>query len=82
MLSESYRSHQGFRVELDGVVAVMSGLKQVSAVACLLIGRELVAFLAPDTADVDQIKADMSTVLPYYAVPSRFERRAVLPLTR
>ncbi|KAF8609148.1 nonribosomal peptide synthetase 12 [Ceratobasidium sp. AG-I] len=72
---------KGFRVELDGVSASLEAANGVTTACALLIGKELVGFVYPDTAVISQVQEDCAKVQPYYARPSRYIKLEVVPKT-
>ncbi|KAG8695696.1 hypothetical protein FRC09_008995 [Ceratobasidium sp. 395] len=72
---------KGFRVELDGVSAALEAAEGVTTACALLIGKELVGFIHPDTADIEQVKEACARVQPYYARPTRYITLATVPKT-
>ena len=62
---------RGFRVELDSISAVLESVPScLQAVTLKLDGRNLVAFVCPQTVDVDIARQAVATALPYYCTPS------------
>ena len=50
--------------------------------ACaLLIGKELVGFVYPDSAVISQVQEACAKVQPYYARPSKYIKLEVVPKT-
>ncbi|KAG9127721.1 hypothetical protein FRC07_010486 [Ceratobasidium sp. 392] len=72
---------KGFRVELDGVSASLEAAEGVTTACALLIGKELVGFVHPDTADIEQVKEACARVQPYYARPTRYIKLEIVPKT-
>ena len=72
---------KGFRIELDGVTASLNACSVVDHAAVLLIDQEIHAFVAPETANVEQVKEHMRKCQPYYANPTQFHLFDALPLT-
>lgn len=73
---------KGFRVELDGVSAVIEKVPTVTKGCALKIDDELCGFYsAPSRIDDVEIAKLVSHELPYYAVPSRWIYLATVPLT-
>ncbi|KAJ1311758.1 hypothetical protein OPQ81_010228 [Rhizoctonia solani] len=72
---------KGFRVELDGVTASLESADGVTTACALLIGKELVGFVYPETADIEKVKEACAKVQPYYARPSRYIKLESVPKT-
>ncbi|KDN42885.1 hypothetical protein RSAG8_06411, partial [Rhizoctonia solani AG-8 WAC10335] len=72
---------KGFRVELDGVTASLESADGVTTACALLIGKELVGFVYPETADIDKVKEACAKIQPYYARPSRYIKLETVPKT-
>jgi hypothetical protein len=72
---------KGFRVELDGVAAVLEEHPQVSKAVAMLIGGALCGFLTPDNVCIREVEEFMSVRLPYYSVPSRYLSLEQFPMT-
>ncbi|KAJ8697659.1 hypothetical protein PTI98_004439 [Pleurotus ostreatus] len=72
---------KGFRAELDGITAVICSSPSVSVATTLLVGQEIVSILAPDTANLDEVRSNMQASLPYYANPKQYIVLPSLPLT-
>jgi len=73
---------KGFRVELDGVSAAIEKFPTVTKACALLIDGELWGFYsAPERVDEAALKASVSVLLPYYAVPSEWKYQGHIELT-
>ncbi|KAG8748568.1 hypothetical protein FRC10_003702 [Ceratobasidium sp. 414] len=72
---------KGFRVELDGVSASLEATEGVTTACALLIGKELVGFVHPDTVDIEQVKEACARVQPYYARPTKYIKLETVPKT-
>ncbi|CAE6419315.1 unnamed protein product [Rhizoctonia solani] len=72
---------KGFRVELDGVTASLESADGVTTACALLIGKELIGFVYPETADIENVKEACAKVQPYYARPSRYIKLETVPKT-
>ncbi|CAE6523784.1 unnamed protein product [Rhizoctonia solani] len=72
---------KGFRVELDGVTASLESADGVTTACALLIGKELVGFVYPESADIEKVKEACAKVQPYYARPSRYIKLETVPKT-
>ncbi|CAE6451292.1 unnamed protein product [Rhizoctonia solani] len=72
---------KGFRVELDGVTASLESAEGVTTACALLIGKELVGFVYPETANIETVKEACAKVQPYYARPSRYIKLDAVPKT-
>ncbi|CAE6410601.1 unnamed protein product [Rhizoctonia solani] len=72
---------KGFRVELDGVTASLESADGVTTACALLIGKDLVGFVYPETADIEKVKEACAKVQPYYARPSRYIKLETVPKT-
>lgn len=73
---------RGFRVELDAVSTVLeraAGCQR--AVTLKANDRELVAFVSPVNADVEDARAQVRQALPYYCEPTLILPVAALPMT-
>ncbi|KAI8893334.1 hypothetical protein BC833DRAFT_544737, partial [Globomyces pollinis-pini] len=68
----------GYRIELDEISA---NLKHVEKAIVLKIEEELVAFVTPVTANVDQILLSAAQTLPHYMLPTIIVPLAAFPLT-
>lgn len=73
---------QGFRVELDGVAAVMEAHPGVTKAVSLLIGTDLWGIVSPASVPIDELKTFVQHRLPYYSVPSRYFSQELFPMTR
>jgi D-alanine--poly(phosphoribitol) ligase subunit 1 len=73
---------RGFRVELDSVSTVLETVPSCNrAVTLKLNDRNLVAFVCPQTVDVDQARQATAVALPYYCVPSLVLTMNDFPMT-
>lgn len=73
---------RGFRVELDGISAVIETMPECRrAVSLKLDDRNLVSFVMPANVDIDRIKAKIAAELPYYYSPSFILAMDQLPMT-
>ncbi len=73
---------RGFRVELDSVSAALESVPECKrAVTLKLDNRNLVAFVSPQTVDVDQAKRAVTSALPYYCIPAFVVALEELPQT-
>lgn len=73
---------RGFRVELDGISAVIETMPECRrAVSLKLDDRNLVSFVMPADVDIDRIKAKIAAELPYYYSPSFILAMDQLPMT-
>lgn len=73
---------RGFRVELDGISAVIETMPECRrAVSLKLDDRNLVSFVMPAHVDVERIKAKIAAELPYYYSPSFILAMEQLPMT-
>ncbi|EKM50903.1 uncharacterized protein PHACADRAFT_262785 [Phanerochaete carnosa HHB-10118-sp] len=72
---------KGFRVELDGVTAVMEAHPSVVKAVSLLIDTELWGFVSPSSVPLEELKAFVQERLPYYSVPSHFVPMECFPMT-
>ncbi|CAE6374122.1 unnamed protein product, partial [Rhizoctonia solani] len=72
---------KGFRVELDGVTASLESAEDVTTACTLLIGKELVGFVYPETVDIEKVKEACAKVQPYYARPSGYIKLETMPRT-
>jgi amino acid adenylation domain-containing protein len=73
---------RGFRVELDSVSAALESVDGCTkAVTLKHDSRSLVAFVQPETVDIDKALAAVAQRLPYYCVPAKVTAMAELPRT-
>ncbi|WP_422647538.1 non-ribosomal peptide synthase/polyketide synthase [Actinoalloteichus caeruleus] len=80
---------RGFRIELgevEAAVAACPGVRQVAVLAHTDGRRDhpatrLVAYVAVDGADVDQVRAHLTATLPEHMVPAAFVALDQLPVT-
>jgi len=73
---------RGFRVELDGVSAALETARTVERAVTLPVnGRDLIAFVTPHSANVDEALQCARERLPYYCVPARVIALDAFPLT-
>ncbi|MCB1293515.1 MAG: amino acid adenylation domain-containing protein, partial [Gordonia sp.] len=77
---------RGQRLELGEVESVLAGAPGVVNAAVIVAATEsgvehLVAYIAPDTADLDTVKAVAQRSLPAYMVPSVWMPLAQMPLS-
>ena len=73
---------RGFRVELDSVSAVLESVPSCKrAVTLKLDNRNLVAFVSPQTVDVEVAKQAVAADLPYYCTPAFVLALTELPMT-
>jgi amino acid adenylation domain-containing protein len=63
---------KGYRIELDEVAAVVSKCHDVSGCAVLVKDDMLVAFVTPNTLDVQEIRDFVLEHLPYYMAPATY----------
>ncbi|KAI1513687.1 Tyrocidine synthetase [Pyrenophora tritici-repentis] len=72
---------KGFRVELDGVTAVIEQFSGITRAASLVIDSVLYGFYASSTPIVEQeLDAYVRKCLPYYSVPERWISVQDVPL--
>ncbi|CAK0895794.1 unnamed protein product [Prorocentrum cordatum] len=76
---------RGFRIELGEIEAVIRGGAGVKNAVVILAGdgasKVLAAYVAPDSVDLDALRALCSRQLAHYMVPSSFQKLARLPVT-
>ncbi|KAJ6477496.1 hypothetical protein DFH09DRAFT_1056527 [Mycena vulgaris] len=72
---------KGFRVELDGVAAVMEMCPGVTQACAIRVDETLLGFVCPRDAYIAEVRLIASTLLPYYAVPSQFLALDCFPVT-
>ena len=76
---------RGFRIEPGEIEAALRGHPQVQAAAAIVMGdgamARIVAYVTPQSADVDQIQLSLRGTLPAQLVPSAIVALAELPLT-
>ena len=68
----------GYRIELN---EVRDNLMGVEAAEVLKVGNMLVAYITPETVDVEKIKDGLLERLPHYMLPSVFVTLPAFPLT-
>jgi hypothetical protein len=72
---------KGFRVELEGVIAVVEQFDGIARAASLVIDGILHAYYtSTDPVDEGTLDAFMRKQLPYYSVPERWFRVEAIPL--
>jgi amino acid adenylation domain-containing protein len=71
----------GYRVELGEIEAALRAHEKVRDAVVLLREDQLVAWIAPDDADVAALREHLKARLPQYMVPSAFGLLESLPLT-
>jgi amino acid adenylation domain-containing protein len=73
---------RGFRVELDSVSAVLESVPKCKRAATLKLDNlHLVAFVSPQTVDVEAARETLAAKLPYYCVPKFIIALERLPMT-
>ena len=73
---------RGFRVELDGISAVIESIPNCKrAVTLKLDNANLVSFVMPKNVDIQKAKEKVATELPYYYSPSFIIPVDKLPMT-
>ncbi|KAM5341426.1 hypothetical protein ACJ41O_005801 [Fusarium nematophilum] len=72
---------KGFRVEPDGVSALIASAPGVSWAAALLINGEIHGFASPAWCEVAAVTAHLQNRLPYYAVPAQIHLIDYRPVT-
>ncbi|KAL5045067.1 hypothetical protein BDW71DRAFT_215353 [Aspergillus fruticulosus] len=72
---------KGFRIELDGVSGCLASSPDVHQATALIVNGELTGFLTPRHCSIETLKERLKTKLPYYAIPSKWQRLDELPLT-
>ncbi|KAH9860605.1 hypothetical protein J1614_011936 [Plenodomus biglobosus] len=73
---------KGFRVELDGVAAVIEKLPGIIRAAAMMVNEELHGFYTAETRiDEQDLEAFAQLHLPYYSVPKHWNHAAIIPLT-
>lgn len=73
---------KGFRVELDGVTAVIENFPGVTRASAMLIDNRLHGFYsAQQFIDEQEVDAFARQQLPYYSVPEQWNYVASIPLT-
>ncbi|RSL84929.1 hypothetical protein CEP52_016292 [Fusarium oligoseptatum] len=73
---------QGFRVELDGVVASLNSCPAVDSASALLIEGEIHAFLTPPSCPLPEVQSHLKSRQPYYAMPTKYHFFETLPMTQ
>jgi len=75
---------RGQRLELGEVEAVLASVAGVvhaaAAVVSLPAGDQLVGYVAPDTVDLDAVRATVAQALPEYMRPTQWVALPVMPL--
>lgn len=73
---------RGFRVELDSVSGALESIDSCTrAVTLKFDSRSLVAFITPQSADVEAAREAVASTLPYYCTPERIIAIDELPMT-
>jgi D-alanine--poly(phosphoribitol) ligase subunit 1 len=73
---------RGFRVELDSVSSVLESVPSCQqAVTLKFDDRNLVAFVTPQSVDVDLAKETVASTLPYYCTPALVVAMDEFPMT-
>lgn len=73
---------RGFRVELDSVSCLLEQAPGCThAVTLKLNDRDLVAFVCPQSSDIEAGRALIAQKLPYYCMPAMVIAMAELPMT-
>jgi hypothetical protein len=76
---------RGFRVEpaeIERAILASPGIVRCAVIPKVLNGRTLaVAFVVPEDADTEKLRADLAARLPHYMVPSAFVTTRELPRT-
>jgi acyl-CoA synthetase (AMP-forming)/AMP-acid ligase II len=73
---------RGFRVELDSVSAALESVPScLRAVTMKLDNRNLVAFVSPQSVDVESARQAVESSLPYYCVPAMVIAMDEFPVT-
>ncbi len=79
---------RGYRVELAEIEQHLTQLDSIESAACVVRGtggrQQLIAFVVPARSDdlcLDTVRQHMTTQLPKYMVPARFERLSKMPTT-
>jgi gliotoxin/aspirochlorine biosynthesis peptide synthetase len=73
---------RGFRVNLEEVESVIRrSSPSASQAAVIASNGNLVAFISPTSVDEDAVRGKIRPLLPYFSIPSRFEKLSALPLS-
>ncbi|KAJ3205296.1 hypothetical protein HK099_000867, partial [Clydaea vesicula] len=72
---------KGYRIELDEVSATIAKCDGVSQVVTLVQDDNLVAYVTPETINVNILRESVSNVLPHYMCPAAYVFLDKFPLT-
>lgn len=72
---------KGFRVELDGISAVLESVEGVQKAIALKQDERIVAAVAPKFVDISAAKRAVAAQLPYYCVPDLIAAVETMPIT-
>ncbi|WP_171125040.1 MULTISPECIES: amino acid adenylation domain-containing protein [unclassified Ruegeria] len=73
---------RGYRIELDEVELALVNCAQITEAAVILFEGKIQAFATGQTGvDLNEIRSNLETVLPHYAVPSRIDLLSSMPRT-
>ncbi|KAJ1969579.1 hypothetical protein IWQ62_000532 [Dispira parvispora] len=74
---------RGFRIELGEVESWCERLNfNIQQAVALLVNKQLVVYLSPQSVDVAKLKESLRTTLPYYMVPTHIIPLDDMPKTR
>ncbi|KAJ1955044.1 hypothetical protein IWQ62_005617, partial [Dispira parvispora] len=74
---------RGFRIELAEVESWCERLNfNIQQAVALVVNKQLVTYVSPQSVDVDKVKESLSQALPYYMVPTHIIPLDDIPKTR
>ncbi|KAJ1949306.1 hypothetical protein IWQ62_006755, partial [Dispira parvispora] len=74
---------RGFRIELGEVESWCERLNfNIQQAVALVVNKQLVVYVSPQSVDVDKVKESLRTTLPYYMVPTHIIPLEAIPKTR
>ncbi|KAJ1968140.1 hypothetical protein IWQ62_001424 [Dispira parvispora] len=74
---------RGFRIELAEVESWCERLNtNIQQAVALVVNKQLVTYVSPQSVDVDKVKESLSQALPYYMVPTHIISLDAIPKTQ
>ncbi|KAJ1969009.1 hypothetical protein IWQ62_000897, partial [Dispira parvispora] len=74
---------RGFRIELGEVESWCERLNfYIQQAVAVVVNKQLVVYLSPQSVDVDKVKESLRKALPYYMVPTHIIPLEAMPKTR
>ncbi|KAJ1967914.1 hypothetical protein IWQ62_001560, partial [Dispira parvispora] len=74
---------RGFRIELGEVESWCERLNyNIQQAVAVVVNKQLVVYLSPQSVDVDKVKESLRKALPYYMVPTHIIPLEAMPKTR